>query len=99
MSESWGQTPKMTKKEEMPVQKYETPAPVINLNKKIYEIEIMYLDYILEGFHKTLRLTKQDPVFESKTALLCGGRAGVSEEMLRVATLLIVELIELKNCF
>jgi len=53
----------------------------------------------MEGFWKVLKLPKQDTVFECINNINQGARASVSEETLKAATLLIVELIELKNCF
>lgn len=101
MNQEWGYVApkKQNDKEEMPVAIRKTPAPVVNLNKQIYAIEIYYLDYILEGCYKMLKLPKTDPVFESKTSIMNGARAGCSDETLRAATLLIVDLIELKNAF
>lgn len=83
----------------MPVKKQGTPSPVVNLNKQIHQIEIYYLEYVLEGINKMLHVPKTDPLFEGKNALMSGARAGVMDETLRAATYLIVDLIELKNCF
>lgn len=46
-----------------------------------------------------LHIPKTDPIFEGNNALMSGARAGVMDETLWAATYLIVDLIELKNCF
>lgn len=86
----------------MPVEKKSDPAEVIEINARLFSVQELYLETILKNLKGdiNIKLTSQDKeLLDDSLTISDSKKPNVKESTMRVASLLICDVIERLNSF
>jgi|LauGreDrversion4_2_1035121.scaffolds.fasta_scaffold31188_3 HrpA-like RNA helicase len=100
--DEWVDNAEISKKNVMPVEKRNDPADVIEINARLYKVEDLYIDGIVDNMLRDSEIprTAQDRELLYEAKKVCeGNKPQVKESTMRVAAMLICDVIEKLNRF
>lgn len=92
----------MDPKNQMPVERKDDPADVIEINARLFKVEEFYLDTIVKNLKcdKNMTLSGQDrDLLDDALTISDSKKPNVKESTMRVASLIICDIIERINAF
>lgn len=101
--DAWVESEDVQQKNVMPVERRKDPAVVIEINARMFRVEEHYLDTVvglLLNDDPDIKLTRQDRDLLCEARQICeGNKPQVRESTMRVAAMLICDVIERLNKF
>ena len=100
--DEWVDNTELIKKNAMPVPKRDDPAEVIEINARLYKVVDLYIDEIVDNMlsDQGIQMTNQDKELLHEGKRICeGNKPQVKEATMRVAAMLVVDVIEKLNRF
>ena len=87
----------------MPIKKQEDPADVVVINARCFEVQEFYIEEMIQNLLKEKRITlspqDKDLLMEAKETQATYIKPTVKESAMRVATIVICDIIERLNSF
>lgn len=102
VDDEWVDNADMMKKNVMPVERRNDPADIIEINFRQYKVDELYIDTIVDNLFQDDQIIKtaQDRDFLFDAKKICeGNKPQVKECTMRVASMLICDVIERLNRF
>jgi HrpA-like RNA helicase len=100
--DEWVDDTKLAQKNFMPIERRDDPATVVEINARMYPVEELYIDTMVENLLREQEIVKthqdKDLLYESR-CISEGNKPQVKEATMRVAAMLICDVIERLNRF
>ncbi|TNV71351.1 hypothetical protein FGO68_gene11326 [Halteria grandinella] len=100
--EEWVENTALALKNQLPVERRDDPASVVEINARMFPVEELYIDMLVENLLKESEITKtqqdKDLLYESRQ-IQEGNKPQVKEATMRVASMIICDVITRLNRF